>query len=65
MGEVMVRPARREDLDMLVAIERECFAPGEAFDRVHIRRLLRNPAGSVIAEVILLENEVVGWGCWM
>jgi ribosomal-protein-alanine N-acetyltransferase len=44
----MLREARREDLPRLVALEREGFAPHEAFSEGRLRYLLTRAQGKVI-----------------
>ncbi len=53
------------DEETIVAIERKCFGRGDAFPRWQIRKLLSNPYGSVLAEVVVFDGERAGWGCWM
>ncbi|MCX7881737.1 MAG: GNAT family N-acetyltransferase [Brevinematales bacterium] len=65
MKGVGFRKARGEDVSLLAEIERASFLPTEAFPKRHIRSLLRNVHGTILSEVILWDDEVAGWACWM
>ena len=57
-GEILVRPATREDLDDLVRVENEAWPPEQAFTRAHFESQLRVfPEGVLIAEI---NGKIVG-----
>lgn len=65
MTKIRIRQATLDDEKMLIEIEKHAFNMRDAFGKRHIRYLLSNPHGSIISDVILWEEKVVGWACWM
>lgn len=64
---IAFRRAVPADLSVILEIEERCFKPEDAFHRAPVRRMLNNPKGSVIAEMLLSpENPAlsVGWACY-
>jgi len=61
-----VRAARASDLDAIVALEAECFAPADRFPRRAWRRLL-SPTCRGSARIWLAERDggVLGSICWL
>lgn len=48
---VRLRPAAREDVDVLLALDRACFRPGIAYSRAELRYFLFRPRSiSIVAE---------------
>jgi ribosomal protein S18 acetylase RimI-like enzyme len=63
-GKIAYREALPKDLSLLTEIEHRCFNAHDRFKRYQLRRFLSNPSGSVIADVILVEGQPVGWACY-
>ena len=60
-SEVAYRRARRDDLPFMVRAERLSFKGDERFSERTIAHYVRNPHGSVILDIILFQQEAVGY----
>ena len=57
-----LREYRREDLDAIASIERECFPPVIAFSRDSLGKVLETDARAIVAEVA--EGEIAGFAVY-
>jgi ribosomal protein S18 acetylase RimI-like enzyme len=56
--------AGQDDYKLLIDMEKKCFSPFDIFKPHQVRRFLSNPAGSIITDIIVLDNNPIGWAAY-
>jgi ribosomal-protein-alanine N-acetyltransferase len=65
LSELLVRKAFWTDLDKLVEMERICFPQGDAFSKRAMRRMVINPNGSIILDVLEYGGCMAGYAAYL
>jgi ribosomal-protein-alanine N-acetyltransferase len=61
---ISFRTADPRDFKLLSEMEKKCFNIYDIFKPHQIRRFVKNPAGSIITDVITLDGVPVGWASY-
>ncbi|MGA2141482.1 MAG: GNAT family N-acetyltransferase, partial [Brevinematales bacterium] len=61
---ISFRTADPRDFKLLSEMEKKCFNEFDIFKPHQLRRFVKNPAGSIITDVITLEGAPVGWASY-
>jgi len=65
LNKLLIRRTRPDDLSVLAEIEKECFIPCDVFSARVLKRMISNPAQSIIAEVLEYEGTVCGYAAFL
>ena len=65
MLKISYRKAEKKDFNLIWEIENSCFNRIDLFKKHQIKHFLRNPNKSIITDIILLENQPIGWACYL
>jgi len=65
MSEISYRNANESDFNLIWKIENSCFNKIDLFKKHQIKHFLRNPNKSIITDIILLDNQPIGWACYL
>lgn len=61
---ISFRTADIRDFKLLSEMEKKCFNSFDVFKPYQVRRFVKNPAGSIITDVIMLDGTPVGWASY-
>ncbi len=58
------RAAEVRDYPLITGMEKLCFNKYDLFKPHQVRRFLKNPAGTIITDIITLNGEPAGWAAY-
>ena len=59
------RQASINDLEKILQFERECFNQDDCFSKKNLQRMLLNPKKTIIVDLILADNMVIGYAVYL